>query len=68
MTTKYLAFQGEDSEEISQGLWYCKKLHLWWKADIVYDELSASHNGLIGLGATLWQEIQNSNKLLDKEE
>ena len=61
MTPKHLAFSYEPSEEISPGLFYCKKKHLWWKDGVVYDELSANHNGLIGMGAQLKQVIKDIN-------
>jgi hypothetical protein len=53
MTTKFSAFRGSPSEEISKGLWYCKQHNLYWKDGTVYCELSARHNGLIGAGAQL---------------
>ncbi len=58
MTTKFHAFKGESSEEISKGLWYCKRHDLYWKEDTVYCELSARHNGLIGAGADLQQMLR----------
>lgn len=58
MSTRLQAFGGSPSEELSEGLWYCKQKHLWWKNGVVYDELSASHNGLIGLGAQLKETIK----------
>ena len=58
MTHKGLAFQYNPSIEISKGLWYCEKKHLWWKNGKVYDELSAHHNGLIGAGALLKELIR----------
>ena len=58
MTTKYLAFSGEPSVEVGDGLWFCEKLDLWWKDGKVYDRLSAAHNGLIGVGATLRKIIK----------
>ena len=60
-TTKFHAFSGSDSEEISTGLWYCKQRNLWWKDGTVYDERSANHNGIIGMGASLSQLIRKSN-------
>jgi hypothetical protein len=53
VATKLQAFIGFPSEEVSDGLWYCERLQLWWKDGKVYDRLSASHNGLIGPGAEL---------------
>jgi hypothetical protein len=47
------AFSFCPSEEISEGLWYCKEKDLYWKDGKVYDQLSASHNGLIGTGVAL---------------
>ena len=51
MSTKQLAFQYEDSVDLGDGLWYCEKKRLWWKDGVTYDERSANHNGLIGLGS-----------------
>lgn len=53
------AFSYEACEELSEGLYYCAKHNLWWKAGVVYDELSASHNGIIGMGAQLKRTIRN---------
>lgn len=58
MGNKTQAFSGCDSEEISEGLWYCKQRNLYWKDGTVYCERSASHNGLIGFGAKLKQVIK----------
>ena len=61
MSTKAMAFQYHSSVEISLGLWYCEDKHLWWKDGNVYDELSARHNGLIGMGAQLKDIIEKYN-------
>ena len=58
MSTKGQAFAYEESEEISDGLWFCAKFKLYWKDGTVYDERSAAHNGLIGHGAELKQLIK----------
>ena len=58
MSNRSKAFSYDPSVEISPGLWYCEKRHLWWKDGIVYCEQSAEHNGLIGLGAQLRQDIK----------
>jgi hypothetical protein len=58
MRTKFQAFGGASSEEVADGLWYCKQRHLWWKDGVIYDELSASHNGLIGLGEQLRKTLK----------
>ena len=50
---RHLAFSYCDDEEIQVGLWYCKQKHLWWTGGRVYDERSAKHNGITGLGAQL---------------
>lgn len=61
MPSKYHAFGGYPSKEISPGLYYCGYKKLYWKNGKVYDELSASHNGLIGLGAQLKEIIKNED-------
>lgn len=38
---------------IGDGLQYSKERDLYWYKGRVYDELSARHNGIIGLGAAL---------------
>ena len=57
----YKAFSGYDYEDLGNGLYHCPKLSLWWKAGTTYDELSASHNGLIGTGAYLKNIISGIN-------
>lgn len=51
------AFSFNEYEDLGDGLYHCPKLNLWWKAGVTYDELSASHNGLIGMGAHLKEII-----------
>lgn len=64
MGTKFQAFTGSPSEEIAEGLWFCKQRNLYWKDGTVYCELSARHNGLIGAGAQLKQMLkQDSDEL-----
>lgn len=60
-TSKFRAFGGKPSVEISPGLWFCESRNLYWKDGRVYDELSASHNGLIGLGSQ-FKQILKENK------
>lgn len=52
----------EDWQEIHKGLEYSESKDLYWHKGQVYDELSASHNGLIGLGAVLKSRIKQINK------
>jgi len=61
MTKKALAFNFEPSIEIYPGTWYCEKKQLWWKEGVVYDKLSANHNGIIGVGLQLKSIIKQSN-------
>lgn len=61
-STKTQAFSGTESEEISEGVWYCKQKDLYWKDGTVYDELSARHNGIIGIGAQLRKLTRVINK------
>ena len=61
MSTKLQAFSGSPSIEISEGLWYCEQRNLYWKDGVTYDELSADHNGLIGVGARLKKIIKEIN-------
>lgn len=61
MICKYKAFQCNPSEEISPGLWFCEAKGLWWKDGMIYDELSAQHNGIIGAGAQLKNMIKEVN-------
>lgn len=58
MTSKNKAFSYNPSIEVSPGLFYCRKLNLWWKDGVTYDEGSATHNGLIGVGAELKTTIE----------
>ena len=64
MSTKGQAFSYEDSEEIAEGLWFCAKHNLYWKAGMVYCERSAAHNGLIGYGAVLRATIKKERATL----
>ena len=59
MSTKTQAFSGHPSVEVSEGVWYCERQHLWWKDGTVYSEDSAHHNGIIGMGAQLRKIIKN---------
>lgn len=43
------------------GVQYSETLQRYWYKDRVYDERSAAHNGLIGMGAQLKQAIQENN-------
>lgn len=45
---------------LRKGLEHSTHLELYWCNNKVYDELSASHNGLIGLGHQL-KEVINAN-------
>ena len=38
---------------------FSRSLNLWYKNGVVYDERSAIHNGIIGLGRTLKEIIKN---------
>ena len=40
------------------GLQFSEHLQLWYKDGTHYDERSARHNGLIGAGATLREQLQ----------
>lgn len=46
-----------DWVKINDNVEYSKELNLYWHNKRVYDELSATHNGLIGLGAQLKKAI-----------
>ena len=50
----------DDWENIRPDLQYSKHLDLYWYKGKVYDQLSASHNGIIGLGYVLKQVIKES--------
>ena len=39
-----------DWKTVSEGVEYSESLKLYWANGNVYDELSASHNGIIGCG------------------
>lgn len=52
------AFSFQPHEEIAPGLYYCKSKDLYFYKGRVYDQLSASHNGLIGMGAMLKNAIK----------
>lgn len=43
----------DDWVTISEGVEYSKRHKLYWANGQVYDERSAQHNGIIGMGATL---------------
>ena len=49
---------------IREGLYYSDESKLYWdsKSNTVYDERSAKHNGLIGIGAALRDMIAAANK------
>ncbi len=55
------AFSCEPHEHLGGGLYHCPSLSLWWKNGVTYDELSASHNGIIGMGAQIKQMIRSHN-------
>jgi hypothetical protein len=57
---KGLAFQYNPSVDLGNGVWYCKSKKLWWKNGTVYDETSASHNGITGPGSQLKKLIARS--------
>lgn len=52
-----------DWGKVSEDVQYSKTLDLYWElsTQTVYCPLSAAHNGLIGLGASLKTIIKNSN-------
>jgi len=50
-----------DWVEVSPLVEYSKQCDLYWHAGVVYDELSARHNGIIGLGAQLKEIIKCNN-------
>lgn len=47
-----------DWTTIAQDLQYSKKLDRYWYKGRIYDERSANHNGIIGMGARLKEIIQ----------
>lgn len=51
----------EDWEDLGNGLSYSPHLELWYKDGMVYDELSANHNGIIGMGAQLKTIVRSTN-------
>jgi len=50
-----------DWKVINEGLEYSEEKDLYWYKGRVYDELSANHNGIIGMGAVLKQSIKEAN-------
>ena len=46
---------------------YSTSLQLYWHKGLVYDQLSASHNGIIGAGADLARIIKETNYGLDSQ-
>jgi len=52
----------DDWKVVSKGVEKSKSLGLYFKDGKVYDERSASHNGIIGLGVTLREIVENSRK------
>ena len=54
--TDWKPVYGNDSVEYSQ------ELRLYWKDGKVYDQLSASHNGIIGLGQRLRDLIRRHDE------
>ena len=49
----------QDWTEISEGVEYSKEKDLYWCNGRVYDERSANHNGIIGMGRQLRAIIQD---------
>jgi hypothetical protein len=43
------------------GVQYSESLDRYWYRDRIYDERSANHNGLIGMGAQLKDLIKENN-------
>ena len=52
-----------DWESYSDNVDYSPRLGLYWSNGTIYDELSASHNGIIGMGAQLKQVIKEHNEI-----
>ena len=50
-----------DWERINEKTEYSPSLDLFWANNKVYDNLSASHNGIIGPGYALRKQIQKEN-------
>lgn len=51
-----------DWEDYSPGVEYSPSTKLYWANGKGYDELSAYHNGIIGLGAQLKEIIKKENE------
>jgi len=49
----------DDWEQIRPDLQYSKSKDLYWHNGKVYDQLSASHNGIIGAGFQLKEVIKH---------
>ena len=56
--SREVAFQYCPSTQVSEDVWYCEKLDLYWHYGVVYSPDSAAHNGIIGMGAQLKEIIQ----------
>jgi len=44
------------------ALWYSASLDRWWRNGTIYDEGSASHNGLIGAGYRFRNMLETENE------
>ena len=51
----------DDWQTLDTDLEYSPSLQLYWHKGKVYDQLSASHNGIIGAGADLARIIKEYN-------
>lgn len=49
-----------DWSKITDDLEYSKSRGLYWYNGRAYDELSAQHNGIVGMGATLLKIIRGA--------
>ena len=55
-----------DWKEVRPGVEHSKQLQLYYYMNSVYDELSASHNGLIGPGFVL-KEVLKCHSTIAKD-
>lgn len=68
LTRKYNRPYSDDWVDLGGGICYSEKLHRWWDGKTIYDELSANHNGITGMGASLKKMITNLSLLEEREE
>lgn len=54
-------FYSDDWVTVSDGVQYSAHNHLWLCNGKVYDERSARHNGIIGMGKDLRERIKTYN-------